>query len=121
MATIIEKPVVVPAAGTKPKLIEEFFGRVNSGSEGVSIARMKSPAGWAEPAQQPEFDEYTVVLAGAVHVKLKDREFDLTAGQAVMVGKGEWVEYSTPRAGGAEYLSVCLPAFSLEMVHREKG
>lgn len=119
MATMIEQPAVVAAAGTKPKRIEEFFGRVNSKSAGVSIARMKSPAGWSEPGQQPEFDEYTVVLSGTVHVKLSDGEFDVGPGQAILVAKGEWVKYSTPDAGGAEYVSVCVPAFSMDTVHRD--
>lgn len=120
MAIFIEKPAVVPAAGTKPKSIEEFIGMVNSGTSALSVARMKSPQGWMEPGQRPEFDEYTVVLAGAVRVKLVDREFEVAAGQAVMVGKGEWVQYSTPNPEGAEYLSVCAPAFSPATVHRDE-
>lgn len=119
MAVFIQKPTVVPAAGTRPKSIEEFIGKVNSASSNVSIARMKSPEGWIEPGQRPEFDEYTVVLKGSVRVKLKDREVDVAAGQAIVVNKGEWVQYSTPHSEGAEYISVCVPAFSPETVHRD--
>ena len=119
MAVLIGSPTVVQAAGKKPKLIEEFVGRVNTHTSGVSIARMSSPSGWIEPGQRPDFDEYTVVLEGCVHVKLKDREFDVTPGQAVLIEKGEWVQYSTPCAEGAAYLSVCLPAFSPDTVHRD--
>ena len=121
MAVLIEKPAVVQSAGNKPKRIEEFVGRVNSGTPGVSIARMQSPPGWVEPGQQPEFDEYTLVLKGALRVRLADRELEVAAGQAVFVGKGEWVQYSTPHAEGAEYVAVCLPAFSPETVHRDAG
>ncbi|MGH9354626.1 MAG: cupin domain-containing protein [Terriglobia bacterium] len=120
MATFIERPAIVPATGNKPKIIEEFIGRVNSGGGSISIARMKSPEGWIEPGQRPEFDEYTIVLVGSLRVRLKDREVELAAGQALMVSKGEWVQYSTPSTGGAEYLSVCLPAFSPETVHRDE-
>ena len=119
MATFIPKPTVIHAAGQPPKSIEEFVGRVNSDTADVSIARMKSPSGWAEPGQTPEFDEYTVVLRGSLHVKLKDREFDVKAGQAIIVQTGEWVQYSTPSPEGAEYIAVCLPAFSPQTVHRE--
>jgi len=119
MAELISKPTRVQAVGEPPKTIEEFIGRVNSNTDALSIARMKSPAGWSEPAQTPDFDEYTVVLRGALHVKLKDREFDVAAGQAVLVRKGEWVQYSTPSPAGAEYVAVCVPAFSLERVKRE--
>ena len=94
-------------------------GRVNSDTAGVSIAKMKSPSGWSEPGQTPEFDEYTVVLDGVLHVRLKDREFDIAAGQAVSIRAGEWVQYSTPDPEGAEYIAVCLPAFSLELAHRD--
>ncbi len=120
MATVISAPTVIKAAGTPPKRIEEFVGRVNSSTETVSIARMKSPSGWSEPGQTPEFDEYTVVLEGTLHVRLKDRELDVTAGQAVIVHAGEWVQYSTPSRQGAEYIAVCLPAFSLDTVHRDE-
>jgi mannose-6-phosphate isomerase-like protein (cupin superfamily) len=119
MALLIDRPAVVQSAGNKPKRIEEFVGRVNTGTAGVSIARMTSPGGWVEPGQRPEFDEYTLVLKGALHVKLQDREIDVACGQAVLVAKGEWVQYSTPHPDGAEYVAVCLPAFSLETVHRD--
>lgn len=119
MATHIERPTKVEAAGQPPKTIEEFIGRVNSQTAELSIARMTSPSGWLEPGQTPEFDEYTVVLKGALHVKLRDREFDVAAGQAVVVQRGEWVQYSTPGSEGAEYIAVCLPAFSPQTVHRD--
>ena len=119
MATYIQKPTIIEAAGQPPKSIEEFIGRVNSGTAAVSIARMKSPSGWLEPGQTPEFDEYTVVLQGCLHVKLKDRAFDVVAGQAIIVKAGEWVQYSSPDPAGAEYIAVCIPAFSPETVHRE--
>ncbi len=119
MAQYVEKPTRIEAAGHPPKTIEEFIGRVNSQTEAVSIARMKSPSGWTEPPQTPEFDEYTVVLRGALHVKLKDREFDVAAGQGVIIHGGESVQYSTPGPEGAEYIAVCLPAFSPATVHRE--
>ena len=120
MATIISNPAVIEAAGTPPKRIEEFIGRASSTTETISIAKMKSPSGWSEPGQTPEFDEYTVVLAGTLHVRLKDREFDVSAGQAVIVHAGEWVQYGTPSPQGAEYIAVCLPAFSPHTVHREE-
>jgi mannose-6-phosphate isomerase-like protein (cupin superfamily) len=119
MATLIEKPTLVEAAGTPPKRIEEFFGRVNNKTDGVSIARMKSPGGWKEPGQTPEFDEYTVVLKGTLHVQTRDGQFNVRAGQAILVRKGEWVQYSTPCEDGAEYLAVCIPAFSPATVHRD--
>jgi mannose-6-phosphate isomerase-like protein (cupin superfamily) len=119
MATLIKTPTVLHAAGQPPKVIEEFFGRVNTKTEAVSIARMKSPAGWAEPGQTPEFDEYTVVLRGTLHLKFKNEELDIPAGQAVVVPAGEWVQYSTPSPEGAEYIAVCLPAFSPSLVHRD--
>jgi len=119
MATYIQKSTIIEAAGQPPKSIEEFIGRVNSGTAAVSIARMKSPSGWLEPGQTPEFDEYTVVLQGCLHVKLTDRAFDLAAGQAIIVKAGEWVQYSSPNPAGAEYIAVCIPAFSPETVHRE--
>ena len=118
MATIIESPTIVEAAGTPPKRIEEYIGRVNSRTEAVSIAKMKSPSGWSEPGQTPEFDEYTVVLKGTLHVRLKEGEFDIAAGQAIIVHAGEWVQYSSPSPQGAEYIAVCLPAFSPDTVHR---
>lgn len=119
MATLIEKPAIIEAADGPPKGIEEFFGRVNSKTECVSIARLRSPSGWKEPGQTPEFDEYTVVLKGALHVRLRDAQFDVRAGQAILVRKGEWVQYSSPAKGGAEYVAVCLPAFSPETAHRD--
>jgi mannose-6-phosphate isomerase-like protein (cupin superfamily) len=120
MATFIQKPMVIQAAGQPPKSIEEFVGRVNSGTGAVSIARMKSPPGWLEPEQTPEFDEYTVVLRGSLHIKVKDGEFDVAAGQAVIVKAGDRVQYSSPSPEGAEYIAVCIPAFSPETVHRER-
>ena len=119
MAIFIHAPILIEAAGQPPKSIEEFIGRVNSGTAAVSIARMKSPPGWSEPVQTPEFDEYTVVLRGSLHVKLNDAEFDVTAGQAIIVKAGEWVQYSSPSPEGAEYIAVCIPAFSPDMVHRD--
>ena len=119
MATYIQKPTIIEAAGQPPKSIEEFIGRVNSGTAAASIARMKSPSGWLEPGQTPEFDEYTVVLQGCLHVKLKDRAFDVAAGQAIIVKAGEWVQYSSPDPAGAEYIAVCIPAFSPQIVHRD--
>lgn len=120
MVRKIEKPTVIEAAGSKKKLIQEFFGRVNSGDEKVSIALMRSPSGWAEPGQMPEFDEYTVVLKGLLHVISHHGMFDIRAGEAILVPKGEWVRYSTPGAEGAEYVAVCLPAFSTATVHRDE-
>jgi ethanolamine utilization protein EutQ len=116
----IQQPTVIQAAGQPPKLIEEFVGRVNSKTSAASIARMTSPCGWSEPGQTPEFDEYTVVLRGTLHVKLKDKELDVEAGQAIIVSAGQWVQYSTPSPGGAEYIAVCLPAFSPSLVHRDE-
>lgn len=119
MAIHIEKPTVIEAAGQPPKLIEEYVGRVNSGTAAVSLARMSSPPGWQEPGQTPEFDEYTLVLRGVLRVKLADRELGVEAGQAVVAPAGEWVQYSSPSPQGAEYVAVCLPAFSLDTVHRD--
>lgn len=116
---IISKPTVIQAAGSPPKQIEEFIGRVNSKTSEISIARMTSPEGWSEPGQTPEFNEYTVVLKGTLKVRFKDKELDVTAGQAIIIEAGEWVQYSTPHAGGAEYIAVCLPAFSPDSVHRD--
>lgn len=115
----IDKPTIIKAAGNKPKQIEEYIGRVNSGTQEVSIARMVSPQGWIEPKQTPDFDEYTVVLKGTLRLKLKDREIEVKAGEAIIVGKNEPVQYSTPYEEGAEYIAICLPAFSPEMVHRD--
>jgi quercetin dioxygenase-like cupin family protein len=119
MAQFIAAPAIIPAAGTPPKIIEEFIGRVNSKTAAVSIARMTSPSGWREPGQTPEFDEYTVVLRGELRVETRQAVHRVAAGQAIVVHAGEWVRYSTPGAEGAEYLAVCLPAFSPETVHRD--
>lgn len=118
-AVHIKNPTQIKAAGNKPKIIKEYIGRVNSKTSGVSIAHMESPAGWLEPGQTPEFDEYTLVLEGTLRVKTRTQEFDMTAGQAVIAPKGEWVQYSSPHKGGAKYVAVCHPAFSLETVHRD--
>ena len=120
MPTLISAPTVIAAAGTKPKRIEEYVGRVNSGTAGVSIARMRSPPGWLEPGQRPEFDEYTLVLAGRLRVESAGgAALDVRAGQAVATRAGEWVRYSTPEPEGAEYVAVCVPAFSPATVHRD--
>lgn len=119
MPTLIKSPKVIQAAGNKPKKIEEFIGRVNSGTVTHSIARMHSPEGWVEPGQTPEFDEYTIVLAGMLRVASKEGIMDVKAGQAVIAVKGEWVQYSTPAPGGAEYIAVCVPAFGPDSVHRD--
>ena len=119
MPTLIEKPTRITAAGNKPKIIDEFIGRVNSRTDAVSIARMRSPSGWVEPGQTPEFDEYTYVLKGLLRVTHRDGSLDVHAGQAVIAHCGEWVQYSTPGPDGAEYLAVCLPAFSPTAVHRD--
>ena len=119
MAQIITAPSRINAHGHPPKLIEEFVGRVNSATPAVSIARMTSPSGWSEPAQTPEFDEYTVVLSGQLCVETKDGLHQVEAGQAIVVSRGEWVRYSTPGPDGAHYIAVCLPAFSPDTVHRE--
>ena len=119
MAKLISKPTIIPAAGTPPKIIEEFFGRVNSQTSTISIAKMTSPPGWREPGQRPEFDEYTIVLRGVVRVEHEGGALDVAAGQAVHCRPGEWVRYSTPGQDGAEYVSICLPAFSFDTVHRD--
>ena len=119
MPELIGAPSVVEAAGNKPKIIEEYVGRVNSGTAALSVARMRSPEGWVEPGQTPEFDEYTIVLRGMLRVGTADGTLDVRAGQAVITRRGEWVQYSTPEEGGAEYVAVCLPAFSPETVHRD--
>ena len=116
----IEKPTIIEAAGNKPKRIEEYIGCVNSQTTAVSIARMKSPVGWQEPGQQPQFDEYTVVLKGVLRVKTRSAVVDVEAGQAIIVSAGEWVQYSTPNADGCEYIAVCLPAFTPETVNRDE-
>ncbi|MBI1852322.1 MAG: AraC family ligand binding domain-containing protein [Planctomycetes bacterium] len=119
MPTHIKAPTRIEAAGNKPKLIDEYFGRVNSKDAAVSIAHMRSPGGWVEPGQTPAFAEYTVVLKGVLRVKHAGGEMDVRAGEAVLARPGEWVQYSTPEPDGAEYLAVCLPAFSMETVHRD--
>jgi mannose-6-phosphate isomerase-like protein (cupin superfamily) len=120
MPTLIRSATQIRAAGNKPKIIEEFIGRVNSGSTGVSVAHMQSPAGWIEPGQAPEFDEYTIVLHGVLRVAFRGGAFDVHSGQAVVAHKGEWVQYSSPYEEGADYISVCLPAFDPETVHRDE-
>ena len=117
MPTLVENPTRIPVPANK--LIDEYIGRVNSGHESVSIAHMHSPAGWSEPGQQPEFDEFTIVLRGAVLVESKEGVIEVRAGQAVIARRGEWVRYSTPGAEGAEYIAVCVPAFALDSVHRD--
>jgi ethanolamine utilization protein EutQ (cupin superfamily) len=119
MPELVEVPSRVAAAGTPAKTIDEFVGRASSGDSGLSIARMRSPSGWSEPGQRPEFDEFTVVLRGALHVEHEKGALVVGAGQAVIVRRGEWIRYSTPGPEGAEYVAVCLPAFSLETVHRD--
>jgi ethanolamine utilization protein EutQ (cupin superfamily) len=121
MPELIAGPTRIEAAGTKPKLIDEYVGRVNSGEGRLSVAHMRSPDGWVEPGQRPEFDEYTLVLRGALHVEHEAGALDVRAGQAVLVRGGEWVRYSTPEPGGAEYVAVCLPAFAPETVHRDES
>ena len=121
MPILIDKPVRIESAGNKPKLIDEYFGRVSTGDKPVSIARMKSPSGWIEPGRAPDFDEFTVVLAGMLRVEHEGGQFEVLEGQAVVVRSGEWVRYSTPGASGAEYVAICLPAFSLETVHRDSS
>ena len=119
MPTFIPSPTRIEAAGNKPKLIDEFIGRVNSRDDRLSIAKMTSPAGWVEPGQRPEFDEFTIVLRGTLVVKHERGQTDVAAGQAIITHAGEWVQYSTPN--GAEYVAVCLPAFSPTTVHRDPG
>jgi ethanolamine utilization protein EutQ len=120
MPTLISQPTRIQSAGNKPKLIDEYVGRVNTKTSGTSVAHMRSPGGWVEPGQTPEFDEFTIVLKGTLHVEHKTGALDVQAGQAVIAHAGEWVRYSTPEEGGAEYVAVCLPAFSLETVHRDE-
>ena len=119
MTTVIAKPTVIQSAGNKPKKIEEFVGRVNSHTAGVSIARMQSPSGWVEPGQTPEFDEYTVVLRGQLQVETREGIHIVAEGQGIITKRGEWIRYSTPAPEGAEYIAVCLPAFSPDSVHRD--
>jgi mannose-6-phosphate isomerase-like protein (cupin superfamily) len=120
MPTLIDHPTRIEAAGNKPKLIDEYVGRVNTGEGRLSVAHMRSPGGWVEPGQTPEFDEFTVVLRGMLRVEHRGGVLDVRAGQAVVVRGGEWVRYSTPEADGAEYVAVCLPAFSPQTVHRDE-
>jgi mannose-6-phosphate isomerase-like protein (cupin superfamily) len=120
MPRLIAQPTVIQAAGNKPKRIEEYAGRVNSGHAGVSVARMVSPEGWEEPGQRPEFEEITVVLKGMLRVEHEGSSLDVRAGQAVVSAPGEWIRYSSPEPGGAEYVAICLPAFSPETVHRDE-
>jgi mannose-6-phosphate isomerase-like protein (cupin superfamily) len=121
MPTLIAQATRIQAAGNKPKLIDEYIGRVNSKTSAASVAHMRSPGGWVEPGQTPEFDEFTVVLKGTLRVEHKEGYLDVAVGQAVVAHAGEWVRYSTPNAEGAEYIAVCLPAFSMETVHRDQG
>jgi ethanolamine utilization protein EutQ len=125
MPTLIPHPTRIQSAGNKPKLIDEYIGRVNSKSTGASVAHMRSPQGWVEPGQTPEFDEFTIVLKGLLRVEHRSAAgvvgfLDIAAGQAVIAHAGEWVRYSTPQEDGAEYIAVCLPAFSMESVHRDE-
>jgi ethanolamine utilization protein EutQ len=120
MPTLIAQPTRIQSAGNKPKLIDEYIGRVNTRSSAASVAHMRSPQGWLEPGQTPEFDEFTIVLKGLLRVEHESGTLDVAAGQAVVAHAGEWVRYSTPQEGGAEYIAVCLPAFSIETVHRDE-
>ena len=119
MPTLIPKPTRIEAAGNKPKLIDEYIGRVNSSTSATSVAHMRSPGGWQEPGQTPEFDEFTVVLRGTLRVEHRGGLIDVHSGQAVIAHSGEWVRYSTPGEEGAEYIAVCLPAFAPGIVHRD--
>jgi mannose-6-phosphate isomerase-like protein (cupin superfamily) len=121
MPRLIAAPTRITAAGNKPKLIDEYVGRVNSAHESLSIAHMRSPGGWLEPGQTPAFDEYTLVLKGVLQVRSREGVIDVHAGQAVLAPRGEWVQYSTPGPEGAEYVAICLPAFSPDMVHRDQS
>lgn len=121
MPRMLEQPTRVAAHGNMPKIIEEFIGRVNTQTDSVSIAKMQSPSGWSEPGQTPEFDEYTVVLKGTLQVETRAGSFEVKAGQAVIAEAGQWVRYSTPGDDGAEYIAVCMPAFSPETVHRDEA
>ena len=119
MPRLISQPTRIASAGNKPKLIDEFIGRVNSATVGVSVAHMRSPGGWVEPGQTPDFDEYTVVLGGMLRVEFKGGALEVRPGQAVQTSRGEWVRYSTPEPEGAEYIAICHPAFSIDTVHRD--
>ena len=120
MPTLIAQSTRIQAAGNKPKLIDEYIGRVNTQTSDASVAHMRSPGGWVEPGQTPDFDEFTVVLNGMLRVKHEGGDIDVHAGQAIVVRKGEWVQYSTPEPDGAEYIAVCLPPFSMDTVHRDE-
>lgn len=120
MPTLIAQPTRIEAAGNKPKLIDEYIGRVNSKTSATSVAHMRSPGGWTEPGQTPEFDEFTIVLKGMLRIEHKGGALDVRAGQAVIAHAGEWIRYSTPEESGAEYIAVCLPAFSMDTVHRDQ-
>lgn len=120
MINYVKSPSIIKAAGTKEKIIKEFFGLVNSKTDDVSIAKMVSPEGWLEPGQTPEFDEYTVVLKGKLKISTRKEEYIITEGQGIMTSRGEWVQYSTPFEGGAEYVAICLPAFSPSRVQRDQ-
>jgi len=120
MPTLIPEPTRIQAAGNKPKIIDEYIGRVNSKTSAASVAHMRSPQGWVEPGQTPEFEEFTIVLKGTLRVEHQSGTLDVRAGQAVVTHAGEWVRYSTPEDGGAEYIAVCLPAFSMDTVHRDE-
>lgn len=119
MATHIKQPIIIPAAGNKPKIIREYIGHVNSRTGEVSIARMQSPSGWVEPGQTPDFNEYTLVLKGALQVETKEGVYQVKAGEAIITPAGEWVRFSTPGADGAEYIAVCVPAFTPDAAHRD--
>lgn len=119
MPTLIPQPTRITAAGNKPKFIDEYIGRVNSGTTAASVAHMRSPEAWQEPGQTPEFDEFTVVLKGMIRVDYKESHIEVRGGQAIITRAGEWIRYSTPEPGGAEYIAVCLPAFSPTTVHRD--
>ncbi len=119
MIHVIKEPKVIKAAGNKPKVIEEFIGKVNSQTTDVSIAKMKSPSGWEEPGQTPDFDEYTLVLNGFLRVKTEHETVDIKTGEAVIAPRGQWIQYGTPGPEGAEYIAVCVPAFSIDKVHRD--
>jgi mannose-6-phosphate isomerase-like protein (cupin superfamily) len=120
MPRLIESPTRIQAAGTKPKQIEEHIGRINSGHDSVSVAHMVSPEGWVEPGQRPEFEEITVILHGRVKLEYEGGALEASAGQSIVSAPGEWIRYSTPFPGGAEYIAICLPAFSPDIVHRDE-
>jgi ethanolamine utilization protein EutQ len=120
MPILVQQPTRITAAGSPPKLIDEYVGRVNSGTSAASVAHMRSPEGWAEPGQTPEFDEFTLVLKGMLRVEHREGVIEVRTGQAVIARQGEWVRYSTPEPGGAEYIAICVPAFSMETVHRDE-